>query len=102
MREAAGHAHVESRSIIDRASPRSLSSSPPALPQDLPGAIGPNVMISKLGLDSVGNNPLKRRNWYMQVSQCATSTFEVFFCVGCFSICIGLGKMMTGGKPHTG
>lgn len=25
-------------------------------------------MINKLGLDSAGNNPLKRRNWYMQVS----------------------------------
>lgn len=36
-------------------------------PQDLPGAIGPSVMISKLGLESAGNNPLKRRNWYMQV-----------------------------------
>ncbi|CAM9356501.1 unnamed protein product [Scytosiphon promiscuus] len=34
--------------------------------QDLPGAISPSVMTSKLGLDSAGNNPLKRRNWYMQ------------------------------------
>eukprot|EP00752_Nemacystus_decipiens_P009788 g8739.t1 len=45
--------------------------------QDLPGAIGPSVMISKLGLDSAGNNPLKRRNWYMQA--CCAITGEGVF-----------------------
>lgn len=25
-------------------------------------------MMKKLGLDGAGNNPLKSRNWYMQVS----------------------------------
>ncbi|CAN0474714.1 unnamed protein product [Ectocarpus sp. 12 AP-2014] len=34
--------------------------------QDLPGAISPSVMRSKLGLDGVGRNPLMKRTWYMQ------------------------------------
>lgn len=48
----------------------SLSShaSLPSSSQDLPGAISPSAMRSKIGLDGAGRNPLMKRNWYMQVS----------------------------------
>ncbi|CAM9915423.1 unnamed protein product, partial [Sphacelaria rigidula] len=39
-------------------------------PQDLPNAVNTSFMIEKLGLNSSNGNPLRHRNWYMQVSLC--------------------------------
>lgn len=37
--------------------------------KDVSGAVSPRVMRNKLSLNNSGDNPLKRRNWYMQVSE---------------------------------
>eukprot|EP00903_Cladosiphon_okamuranus_P013373 g12463.t1 len=34
--------------------------------QDLPGAATPSFVINKLGFNHAGDNPLRRRNWYIQ------------------------------------
>eukprot|EP00752_Nemacystus_decipiens_P009776 g8731.t1 len=34
--------------------------------QDLPGAATPSAVSHKLGFNAAGDNPLRRRNWYIQ------------------------------------
>ncbi|CAN0440015.1 unnamed protein product, partial [Ectocarpus sp. 12 AP-2014] len=46
--------------------------------QDVPGAVGPGIVIDRMGLNTAGDNPLRERNWYMQ-SCCALTGEGVFY-----------------------